>query len=108
MSYKKRDKGGWNQGKAYKGTRKAKEREYIRSDITQQIDEQDPNFRHKYKAKRKRNTKEHLRYQISWYERVVKTYAGRDSFWAYFRNSCRDTLKKLKKKWKEKYGKEKT
>jgi len=108
VSYKKRDKGNWNQGKSYKGTRKAKEREYIRSDIAQQIDEQDPSFRHRHISKRTKNAEERLKHRISWYERAIGRYAEQGGFWAGFASSCRDSLRKLKKKWKEKYGKEKT
>lgn len=104
MSYKKRLKGGWNQGKAYKGD--SKERQHSKSEIDQQVEEFEAgdDFRYRHTKPRKRNMKEHLLHQISWYQRVVAEYKGRKGFWTSFASSFRDTLKKLKKKWKDKYG----
>jgi len=55
MSYKKRDKGHWNQGKAYKGWRKAKEREYTKKEIKLAIAEQDDNYLDKHLKSKKEN-----------------------------------------------------
>jgi len=103
MSYKKRDKGNWNQGKSYKGTRKAKEREYVKQEVQQQIDEQDPDYKHRHISKRSRNEKECLRHRINWYEAVIKQYKGWGKSWTRITHGMGDTLDKLKKKWKEKY-----
>jgi len=74
MSYKKRDIGGWNQGKACKGTRKAKEREFIKQDVDQQIVEQNDDYRVKYKGKRNKNIKARLEHRIKWYQSIIDRY----------------------------------
>jgi len=110
MSYQKRDKGHWNQGKAYKGTRKAKEREYTKREIKKAIAEQDEKYLEKHKKSQKRTTQQKLKKKIKWYESAIKKWSGKESdrhipIWGWGRlvKSYRETLKKLKKKWRDKY-----
>lgn len=106
MSYKKRDKGHWNQGKAYKGTRKAKEREYVKREIKQQIDEQDPSFRYP-RYTHTPNKKAQLEHKIAWYQRHIDEYKKRDGFWKNWANWARDSLRKYRKQYAKLFGKEK-
>jgi len=105
MSYKKRDKGQWNQGKAYKGNRKAKEKEHVKRDIQQQIDEQVKDYKYPYKSKTTRDYKKRLENLINWYEKVLARLHHRDAH-NWLTNSFRATLSTLKKKWKDKYDEE--
>jgi len=108
MSYKKRDKGGWNQGKAYKGSRKAKEREHTKRDIKQQIDEQDPNYKLPHKSKPTPNRKLRLEHRIKWYEKILSRNQSKDSnYSSWITSTFGSMLRRLKKKWAEKYDKEK-
>lgn len=103
MSYKKREKGHWNQGKAYKGSRKAREREYVKSDIETQIAEQDPNFRYR-KYKRTPNMEARLTHDIEWNERCAELWSKREyngTFWKRQADYCRDRARKLRKKLRD-------
>lgn len=95
MTYKKREKKCWNQGKKYKGTRKAKEKEYSNQEVKQQLDEQDKGYRYRY-YKRTRNMKAHLEYQLRWYQEKLKT-----TTWNWFKKSCRERIRKIKEKLKK-------
>jgi hypothetical protein len=99
VTYNKRQKGGWNGGKANKGNRKAREREYVKKDIKQQIDEQDPEYRVHYN-KRTPNRKARLEYEVGFYERLIKKYKD-NKINSRFANWFRDSLRKAKKKLKE-------
>jgi len=103
MSYKKRDKGQWNQGKACKGNRKAKEKEHVKRDIQQQIDEQAKNYKYPYKSKTTPDHKKRLAHRINWYEKVLKRMHHSDVH-NWLTSSFRATLRTLKKKWADKYG----
>ena len=103
--YKKRDKGDWNQGKKYKGTRKAKEREHTKKEVQQQINEQKPEFKEKHvKAKKNRNERARLEYQIKWYEAAVNRMTGKSNWNSWFINNFRNSLRKYKEEWNRLFG----
>ena len=92
MSYKKREKGNYNQGKGCKGSRKAKEREHAKKEAGQQVDEQDDSFRYK-QYKRTRNKKLSLEYRLKWYEEAIKTTKT-----VWLKDWFKDRIKKIKEK----------
>lgn len=103
MSYRKRDIGHWNQGKSYKGSRKAKEKEYGKKEIDLQMAEQDPEFRYRHYSHTK-NEIESLKGQIQHYEHLYETYKreGKDRSWDRgWTNYWKDCAKKARKKLKE-------
>ncbi len=99
MSYRKRDIGHWNQGKSYKGWRKAKEREHIKHEIHQQIDEQDDDFRYRHYS-RTPNELASAKHSVEWYSATLESYkrSGRMANWCDF---MRDGLRQAKKRLKE-------
>jgi len=114
MSYKKREIGHWNGGKAYKGSRKAKEKEYAKSEIKQAIAEQDDNYLDRHQKSQKRNTQQKLEKKIKWYKAAIERWSGKESDkyipiwgWGSLVRSCRERLGKLQAKWKGKYGEKK-
>jgi len=99
MSYRKRNIGNWNQGKAYKGTRKAKERQYGVKEVNQQLaEDQDPNFRYRHYSHTK-NEVESLKAQLQRYEHLYETCkkAGRDMWRNYWLDCAKKARKKLTK-----------
>ena len=103
--YKKRQKGHWNQGKEYKGSRKAKQREHDKKEIEYQIESENVDFKEKYAAKCTPNHKARLEYRISWYEYILDKYKSRGISWDGLASSFRSSLRKLREKYAEKYGK---
>lgn len=101
MSYRKRDIAHWNQGKSCKGTRKAKERVYVASEINFQIAEQDDNFRYRHYSHTP-NREAQINHRIQWYEKVLaeSKYSG------WFHDHARDALRKAKKQLTELQEKE--
>ena len=98
-SYKKRMKGGWNQGKACKGN--GSERAYAKAEIRQFIKEMDEGYKDPYrKSQRKKNEKARLEYRISYFENAAARYnkTGYVSSWVT------TELAKAKKLYAEKFG----
>lgn len=100
-SYKKRMKGSWNQGKAYKGD--GEERAYARTEIKQFVKEMDENYQEPYKkSKRRRNEKARLEHRIKWCEQALARYKVIKDDW--FSKWIRSDLEKAKKQYAQKYG----
>jgi len=96
MSYKKRDKGNWNQGKSYKGSRKAKEREHVKEDIEQQIQEEhDENYQYR-KYTHTRNKKASLEHSLQYYQEKLKT-----TQWSWYKNCCRGRIQQISEQLKK-------
>lgn len=101
MSYRKREVAHWNEGKRYKGTRKARERAYAENDIVTQIASEDEKFRYKHYS-RKPNKEAQLKHRVEWYERVLAECTREPKSWnCSFANYARDNLRKYKKQLKE-------
>ena len=98
MSYRKRAKGGWNQGKAYKGSRKAAEREFVKSEIAEQAD---PDFKYRHVGRRKPNVRVRLRNLIEYYEERVARYdrERERGIWRRWEDSVREELRRLREKF---------
>lgn len=95
MTFNKRQKSHWNQGKVYKGTRKAKEKVWVESEIVDQIYGDDYRY-----SKRTRNYKASAEYQLKWYREAVARYENYKilSSWQQdFLNHCRDQIRKKEK-----------
>lgn len=102
MSYRKREIAHWNSGKGCKGTRKAKERVYVSSEIDVQIAEQDENFRYRH-YRHKADKEAQLEHRIEWYAKVVAEYERnpKKDWTCSFASYARDGLRKAKKQLKE-------
>lgn len=93
QAYKKRAKGGWRQGKGYKGD--GEERQYSKTEIRQQLAEAEENYLEKYhKGARTKNMRARLEYRISWYEELNAKYKG--SATSVFGHWFMEGLKKAK------------
>lgn len=99
--YKKRLKGGWRQGKAYKGD--GEERQYAKAEIKQAIKELEADYKDKYKkSQRKRNEIARLEYRIKWCDETIARYGPRTSDWGKrFEEYCRDDKRKAVKRLAE-------
>jgi len=107
QAYKKRAKGGWNQGKACKGD--SEERMYSKAEIKQQLAEAEETYLDKHKGKRKPNMKARLEYRVKWYEEILEEYSGQKSVMGnWMGNWMRDGLEKAQKKLAELIEKEST
>ena len=96
MSYRKREIAHWNQGKGCKGTRKAKESNYVRTEIQVQLVEQNDDFHYRHKSKRKPNMLARLQHRVEWYEQVLSRHKDRSDSWSnYLRSGLKDAKKKL-------------
>ncbi len=95
MTYSKRQKAHWNQGKGCKGNRKAKEKVYTEAEIDEMIADQDPAYRTKHLGKRKPNLRARLEYRIQWCEEMIakrKTMGMEPGYW---RQCLSESKKKL-------------
>ena len=98
-TYKKRMKGHWQQGKAYKGD--GEERLAAKRELAELIRESEEDYKIKYKkSKRRRNEKARLEHRIKWYEQTIEKYDRRGDN-SSFSNWLRDDLAKAKKKYEK-------
>ena len=99
-SYKKRLKGGWNQGKGCKGD--GEERLYAKAEIRQFVKEMDEDYLQPYKkSKRARNDKARLEHKIAWCEQALSRRPDRGD---WFYNWIKSDLEKARKQYKLKFG----
>lgn len=97
--------GHWNQGKGCKGSRKAKLRVVLDTEIDNQIAEQDENYRTRHVSKGTPNLEARLKHRIEWYEQRVVEHERRAKHdkhcwscsWAsYARQTLREARQELK------------
>jgi hypothetical protein len=97
----KRSKGNWTQGKSCKGD--SYERQFSKTEIQAQLDQDHETYLSRHKGKRKRNDKARLEYRMKWLAcRVVDEVFG-ESYTAYLRSE----LRKAQKEYDEKFPTEK-
>ena len=96
--YKKRAKGSWNVGKGCKDD--SSERVYAKNEIKQELKAEETGLT-RHKAKRKRNVKASLEFQILWYtqklEEIERGKNKNTSTANYFRSALKKNKEKLKK-----------
>lgn len=108
MTYRKRAKGGWNAGKAYKKESNRSERQFSKDEIKDELQEilEGEDFRYPHYSKTT-NELEKTKYEIKSLEhRIVKwTRFVKDrltnNFFNNYLNSLRHSLKKTKEKYKK-------
>lgn len=101
-SYRKRAKSSWRCGKGHKADSDARERQYSKQEIRQQLAEAEADYLDRHRGKRKRNERERLEYRAKWlWDHIVK-YAGRgyfsSNYWNEELTKVRAKLDALKEK----------
>jgi hypothetical protein len=95
--------GHWNQGKACKGTRKAKIDRAIETEIEEQLAELDENYRTRHISRGTPNHEARLAYRIEWYTQTLEKYdrEEKNGYRNSFANYLRDGLKKSQEEMKK-------
>ena len=107
MSYKKRARSGWCDGKGYKDQANRSERTYAKEEINREMKEFESGegFLYKHLSRKKLTKEQKLDKNIAWYEKVIEEYdrpnmadRANDSWFSRTLRSWKRHLKKLKEK----------